>query len=663
MPENGNDRTCGVRRPRDRPRAVAVPRPGFSRSDSRQRPHPLSRVRLNALLAAGLAALTIAVYASVGGLEFLNYDDNVYVVDDARVSAGLTGDNARWSLTAFENGNWHPLTLLSHMLDVQVFGLDAGAHHWMNLALHVANVLLLFWLLAGTTSQRWPSLLVAGLFAVHPLNVQTVAWISERKSLLSTAFWMLALIAYARDRKSPAPGSFAATLVFATMALAAKPMAVTLPLTFWLLDRWPLRLRTSVKHIAPVAAAAFACGLLTVAAQRAADALQPVASYPLSFRLGNAVVSYGWYLMKTVWPAGLAAFYPHPLAGLSLAAVGISAAALILAAAAVAALGRSSPALSMGWWWYVGTLLPVAGIIQVGSQARADRYAYVPLIGIFIIAAWSAARLAAHGPGWRKGVAFAAVASVAALATVTRAQLPYWHDSVQLFQRAIDVVPGNAIAENNLGMALVERKDLAGALPHFRKAVELAPDDTDARSNLGNALRAVGRPGEAVGEYEQALERAPADPSIHYNLATALLDLGRTSEAVQQLKDGRESRPRLRKSATPAPARRSRLDETSSRRTIAPVEEPYDPEAARSQIVRILDGPGMTVFTKRAKDALMKNTMTSADAVNVLRGGRISKPVLSEAGWTYRAETARMRVEFSFRPDELVIESAWRTNR
>lgn len=494
-------------------------------------------MRLNLLLAAGLAALTIAVYAPVGGLGFLNYDDNVYVVDNPRVSAGLTADNAVWSLTAFENGNWHPVALLSHMLDVTLFGMDAGAHHRVNLALHVVNVLLLFWLLTETTLQRWPGLLVAGLFAIHPLNVQTVAWVAERKSLLSTAFWIAALIAYARDRRSPSARAFVAFLFFGAMALAAKPMAVTLPLTMLLFDVWPLRMRPSVRHLAPVAAAALACGVLTLFAQRAAHAIQPVESYALSIRLGNAVVSYAWYLVKMVWPSGLAAFYPHPLHGLSASAIALSAGLLAGITALAVTVGRSFLPLSIGWFWYVGTLLPVAGIIQVGSQARADRYAYVPLIGIFVIAAWSAARLVAKAPGLKAAVAVAAVAAIAALSLVTRAQIPYWHDSVALFSRAIDVVPDNSIAHNNLGMALVAEGRLPDALPHFQKAVEYAPADTDARSNLGNALRTLGRPAEAVPEYEKALELAPGDPTIHYNLATALLDLGRTGEAVQQLKE------------------------------------------------------------------------------------------------------------------------------
>jgi hypothetical protein len=505
-------------------------------------------VRTHVVLAAALAVLTIAVYAPVGGFTFLNYDDNVYVVDNARVSQGLSGDNAVWSLTAFENGNWHPLTLLSHMLDVQLFGLDAGWHHRVNLAFHVLNVLLLFWLLAETTSRAWLSAFVAALFAVHPLNVQTVAWISERKSLLSTALWILALIAYTRNRRHPEAKTFALVVALSGLALAAKPMAVSIPLTIVLLDIWPLRVRGLSWVLAPVTALAALCGVLTLLAQRAANAIQPAASYPLSVRVANAVVSYVWYLKKMVWPSRLIAFYPHPLSGLTSAEIATCVVVLLLIVGAIVAVGRAFPPIPVGWIWYAGTLLPVAGIIQVGSQAHADRYAYIPLIGIYIIVVWTIAAVTARNArSWGTLASIAAVCWIGALSLVTRAQLPYWRDSVSLFQRAIDVVPDNPLAHNNLGMALVETDRLADALPHFQKAVELAPEDTDARSNLGNALRGLGRPADAVLEYRKAMEQAPGDATVHYNLATALLDLGRTGEAVMELHEAVRLNPSYEK--------------------------------------------------------------------------------------------------------------------
>jgi len=502
-------------------------------------------VRLRLGLAGALAVLAVVVYLPVVGFGFLNYDDNVYVVDNARVAAGLNADNARWAMTAFTAGNWHPLTLYSHMLDVQLFGMNPAGHHGVSLAVHVANVLLLYWLFATTTARPWPAAFVAALFAVHPLNVQTVAWISERKSLLSTAFWLSALLAHVRYRAAGRRRAYLLVLAFAALALSAKPMAVTLPLTLVLLDTWPLAKRPDgggsmllryARELAPLGALSVACGLLTLAAQRQAEALQTVTAYPWTVRLANAVVSYVWYLKAMLWPAGLAVFYPHPVGLITTLQVAASVVVLGAICAAVVLKRGRLPFLQMGWWWYVGTLLPVAGIIQVGSQAYADRYAYVPLVGIFVIVAWGVAGMTyAAPPRWRRVAAVAAVVWIGALAIVTRSELPYWRDSVTLFRRAVDVVPDNALAHNNLGMALVERNEMTEALAHFEKAVAIAPWDTDARSNVGNALRALGRPADAAAAYAQALAQSPDDASIHYNLATALADLQKTDEAITQL--------------------------------------------------------------------------------------------------------------------------------
>ena len=522
-----------------------------ARPDSRQRTDPLKSVakqtpsQLGYFLAAALAALTILVYAPVRQFEFVNYDDNVYVAGNPHVATGVSPDNIAWSLTAFENGNWHPLTLMSHMLDCSLFGVDPAGHHVVNVAFHVVNVLLLFWLLAYTTSQLGPSAFVAALFAVHPLNIQTVAWISERKSLLSTALWLLALLAHARYRRSSVRKFHTWSLVLAGLAMAAKPMAVTLPLTLLLLDYWPLAVqpkgtgpvwRRYAKELAPFVALAAICGVITLFAQRAASALQTTTTYPLSVRIGNALISYVWYLKTMIWPAGLAVFYPHPMTTQAFAEVAIAAVILAILSALIVAQRKTLPFLAFGWGWYAGTLLPVAGLIQVGSQAYADRYAYVPLIGIFVIVVWKAMKLTEARPAiWRQSLAGAGVVWIIVLALATKAQLPYWHDSVSLFQRAIDVVPDNALAQNNLGMALVERNKIADAREHFKKAVEIAPWDTDALSNLGNAQRATGQPAEAQKSYSKALEQAPNDASVHYNLATALIDLKKTGEAIIQL--------------------------------------------------------------------------------------------------------------------------------
>jgi tetratricopeptide (TPR) repeat protein len=275
---------------------------------------------------------------------------------------------------------------------------------------------------------------------------------------------------------------------------------------------------------------------VTLFAQKSASALQTVTTYPLSVRLGNALVSYVWYLKAMIWPAGLAVFYPHPMTTQDRIAIVVAALLLVAICGAVVATRKTLPFLTFGWTWYAGTLLPVAGIIQVGSQAYADRYAYVPLIGIFVIVVWSALKLSdGRSEIWRQSFAGAGVVWVIALAVGTRAQLPYWHDSVSLFQRAVDAVPDNALAHNNLGMALIERNKIPEARDHFKRATEIAPWDTDALSNLGNAQRATAQPAEAQKSYAKALEQAPNDASIHYNLATALIDLKKNAEAIIQL--------------------------------------------------------------------------------------------------------------------------------
>ena len=542
---------------------MAIARRWLARLDSRQRTDPLNAPAQQTpnpfgyVLAAALAVLTILVFAPVGHFEFVNYDDVAYVLGNPHVSSGLSADNVAWSLTAFENGNWHPLTLMSHMLDCSLFGIDPAGHHVVNLLFHVANVLLLFWLFAYTTSQLGPSAFVAALFAVHPLNIQTVAWVSERKSLLSTALWLLALLAHAHYRRAHVRKLHVWSLILAALAMAAKPMAVTLPLTLLLLDYWPLGVepkgtgpvwRRYAKELAPFVALAAICGVLTLFAQRAASALQTTTSYPLFVRIGNALISYVWYLKTMIWPAGLAVFYPHPMTMQAIAEVAIAAVILAFSCVIGVAKRKTLPFLTFGGAWYAGTLLPVAGLIQVGSQAYADRYAYVPLIGIFVIVVWSAFKLTETRPAiWRQSLAGVGVAWIIVLALTTKAQLPYWHDSVSLFQRAIDVVPDNALAQNNLGMALVERNKFAEGRDHFKKAVEIAPWDTDALSNLGNAQRATGQPAEAQKSYSKALEQAPNDASIHYNLATALFDLKRNDEAIIQLTEAVRLNPNYKK--------------------------------------------------------------------------------------------------------------------
>lgn len=503
-------------------------------------------MRLRLALCLGLLVLTLFVYAAVGGNGFVNYDDDGYVTGNVHVARGLSWANLVWSLTAFENGNWHPLTLLSHMLDVSLFGMEPAWHHRVSLALHALNVLLLFALLAWTTSWPWRSALVAALFAIHPLNVESVAWIAERKTLLCTAFWLLALLAHARYRKRGGMAAYALVVLLAALSLAAKPMAVTLPLTLVLFDFWPLDARPAgrgslfvryARELALPLALSLLCAGLTLEAQHAARALQGASSYPLGVRFANSAIGYVWYLRKLLWPGQLAVFYPHPVTTVSYLAATLAALAMASLTFAALWVGGRSRHVALGWCWYLGTLLPVSGIVQVGSQAYADRYAYVPLIGLFVLIGWTLARAARKRPAWRIVLVSAAVLWVALLSVRAHAQVRVWHDSITLFRHALEVVPDSALAHNNLGMALVGEDRMQEALLHFEASVALAPWDSDARSNLGNALRALHRPAEAQEQYLKALRERPEDPSIHYNLATVLWDLGKREEADAELEE------------------------------------------------------------------------------------------------------------------------------
>ncbi len=495
------------------------------------------------LLAAALAALTAVVYAPVHRFEFLNYDDSVYVTDNEHVSQGMNAQTFRWSLTAFDGGNYHPLTLWSHLLDVSLFGVASGPMHVENLVWHIVNTLLLLWIFCAATSRIGPSAIVAALFALHPLNVETVAWIAERKSLLSTTFWFAALLTHMRYRRTLDRRFYWTTVALAALALLAKPMAVTLPLTLVLLDVWPLNtgprgpsaLRRYAVELAPYVALSLASGILTIVAQRSVDAMQTLKEYPWTFRVGNAVVSFVWYLKAMVWPTHLAAFYPHPMETLAVGEI-VLAAVVLAVLVTLVVIGRAIPALVVGAVWYVGTLLPVAGFIQVGSQAYADRYAYIPLIGIFFALVWLVLwALEKRSPAWRKAAAVVAVCWIAGLSIDTRAELVYWHDSITLFSHAAEVVPQNAMAHLNLGMAYVQKNDMTRALLNFKKSAEISPWEVDAFSNMGNALRILGRPEEAVTAYHQALDLSPDDASTHYNLAVALVDLGRKQDAMVEL--------------------------------------------------------------------------------------------------------------------------------
>ena len=488
-------------------------------------------------IAVLLALTTLLAYWPVVQCGYLNLDDDLYVTANPAVWGGLTLAGARWAFTTTHAGFWHPLTWLSHMLDVELWGPGPTGPHATNLLLHVANVVLLLLLLVRSTGALWPSAAVAALFALHPLRVESVAWVAERKDLLCGLFALTTIWAYVRYAERPRPGRYALVALSLALGLMAKPMLVTLPLVLLLLDRWPLRRGTSLRLVVEkipllgLAASAAVAHMLT--AQRA-GAIGHLARFPLEARLANALVSYARYLGKTVWPSGLAVFYPYPsewpvwqVAGAAVLLMGVTILALVQM--------RRRPYLLVGWLWFLGMLFPVSGVVQAGSQAMADRFTYLPLIGLFATAAWGGQDLLARWPVRPPALAACAVALLLALGCSTWWQVGYWHDSTRLFTHALEVTSGNWLAHNNLGDALAREGKLEEATQHFAESVRLEPSNPDAHYNLGVVLHRQGRPAEAIEHYRDALRLAPNYPNAHNNLGVALLDGGEVEQAIDEL--------------------------------------------------------------------------------------------------------------------------------
>jgi protein O-mannosyl-transferase len=462
------------------------------------------------LLGALLVVATLLLYAQVAHHDFLAFDDSPYVTRNTHVTTGLNLGNVVWAFTAFHEANWHPLTWISHMADCQLFGLSSRAHHLDNVALHAANVLLLFWLLQNATGAVWRSFLVAALFAAHPLNVETVAWVAQRKSLLCTLFSLLTIAAYGRYVRRPDWKRYLLVVASFALALLSKPMAVSLPIVLLLLDYWPLEryealpfrrkwARLSVEKL-PLLFLAAASSVITMLAQRSGGAIADSSALPLAVRLGNAMVSYMAYIGKTVWPANLAVFYPHPQHSLPVSDV--VAASVVLVAITMAGLYfHRAHYLVTGWLFFVVTLIPVIGIVQVGRQAMADRYAYVPCIGLFIIIAWGLSDVADAIAIPRVVTALAALGLISVLAVSNTRYLQYWQSGVKLLTRA---------------------------------AIVAGPPDPGLEEFLADELASVGRVNEAYQHYGNACLLLPNYATCHYNLAEILFTRHQLQDALQQ---------------------------------------------------------------------------------------------------------------------------------
>ncbi len=485
---------------------------------------------------------TLALYYPALQNGFVNYDDPNYVTSNWHVQQGLTSRGVAWAFTATAEANWHPLTWLSHMLDVQSFGLGAAGHHAQSILWHALNVVLLFLLLAKATGFVGRSALVAGLFAVHPLNVESVAWVAERKTVLCTFFLLLALAAYGWYAKKPRVGRYLLVALFFALALMAKPMAITLPFMLLLVDFWPLRRfpRTSLSKLVlekiPLLALSAASAAITLYAQRAGGAVGLIEALPLAMRVKNAIYSYLIYVEKTVWPSRLAVFYPHPEGSLALWRV-IVAAAVLAAITALFWHFRERRYLLAGWLWFLGTLIPVIGIVQVGRQAWADRYAYFPVWGLLVIAVWLLAEAAA-----RIKLSLAAQVAIASAvllgySVAAHIQMGYWRDSYSLFTHAIQATDANPVAEGNLGSALIDMQRPELAVPHLERAIQLMPTLAAAHYNLGILLQRQNELDRALQEYQLALKYASDEreaAQTHNNLGVLFKQLGRRDEAITE---------------------------------------------------------------------------------------------------------------------------------
>jgi tetratricopeptide (TPR) repeat protein len=529
-------------------------------------------IRMDVLICLFLVLATLAVYRQVGDYPFIGFDDSLYVSNNKYVKTGFTFENIKWafSFTHKDKTYWHPLTWLSHMLDVQLYGMDAGGHHRTNLILHIANSLLLFLVLSRMTKALWRSALVAALFTLHPLNVDSVAWVAERKNVLSTFFWFLTMLSYISYTETPCFRRYLLVFVPFSLGLMAKPMLVTLPFVLLLLDYWPLgrlelgKLGRQSNEKADIFTGFFKqrCSAFRLILEKvpflilsavlvyvASVSLQRVGVVittdivPMKLRIANALVSYVSYIEKTVWPHNLSVFYPFPNMVPVWQSIGSG---LLLAGVSVvtARKRKEMPYLLVGWLWYLGTLVPVLGLIQAGLwPAMADRWAYVPLIGLFVMIVWVIPELVTRWGFGKVGLSIGALAFLSTFTGMTWVQMGYWANSVTLFERALAVTSANYVAHYNLGVSLFSQDKIDEAVDHFREALRINPSFLDARTNLGVVLVNQGRIAEAVKHFNGALRINPRSQTVHNNLGVALARKGRTDAAIKHFRKALEVNP------------------------------------------------------------------------------------------------------------------------
>jgi len=498
-----------------------------------------------------LTIITLSVFWQVHTFDFVNYDDDKYISENEHITSGLTFNNIVWAFKEPHFFMWHPMTTISNIVDYHLFGLKPGWHHLTNLILHILNILLLFGILKAMTARIWPSAFVAAIFALHPLNVESVAWISERKNVLSTFFWMLTVVAYIRYVKYQHLSNYLLVIFTFALALMSKPVTVTLPFVLLLLDYWPLNRDqigqsstakwqtwwSLIREKIPLFILSAILCVITVFAQRSGGVIMRLEMLPMRLRLANAVISYVRYISKTFWPASLAALYPLNTEELTAGWIAAASVLLLLISIRVIQLILNYKYLFTGWFWYLSTLVPVIGIVQAGSQAFADRYAYVPLIGLFIIIAWGFDDLFAKVRNRKIILSVLALAAIAVLTICTGLQVRYWKNSISLWEHALKVTRNNSTAHYNLATALAQKGRFEEAAEHCRIAIQLRKiPKPEMLCNMGNIYNNLGRHAESIEAYAQTLNIDPNYTDAYVGLANTLGKIGRHAEAEQACK-------------------------------------------------------------------------------------------------------------------------------
>ena len=516
--------------------------------------------RIDLAIAAGLAVATLAVYGQVASHQFIGFDDQSYIQNNPMVSGGLTWKGIAWAFTTFYDSNWHPLAWIAHMVDVQLFGLDAGRHLLVNTLIHAANSVLLFLFLKRVTEARWPSAMVAALFALHPLHVESVAWAIERKDTLSTFFGLIALLAYARYASAPSPTRYAAVALWLALGLMAKPMLVTWPFLLLVLDYWPFRrvawrpadgmkrFATAwlplVREKVPLMGLIAASMILTWMAQRTVQSGQMIFDAPVASRIANALVSYSHYIFLTFWPANLGIYYPFAPSGPRIWRVVLAVMMLVVMTVIALREAEKRPWLIVGWLWFVGTFVPAIGLVPIGiGQAMADRYYYVPSIGLFIALVFGIAELASVWRIGRRPIVVVTAVTLVLLASATAVQASRWRDTDTLFQHTLSVTRDNLVIEYNYGYDLVQRGAYDRAIPHFAEALRLEPRFFAALVYMGLSLEKQGRLRDAIVFYDRAVAVDPNNADVRTNLGLLLAREGKLSESVAQLNEVLRLRP------------------------------------------------------------------------------------------------------------------------